>query len=51
MEKKITLVLPVEAINALLNVVGTRPLNEILALWSEIKQQAEKQLQEGPDGL
>jgi len=50
MDKKITITLPVEAINVLLNIIGTRPLSEVIGLWLEIKQQAEKQLKE-PDGL
>lgn len=49
MEKtNITLTLPVEAVNVILNVLGTRPLNEIGALWTEIKRQAEGQLQPAP---
>lgn len=49
MEKtNITLTLPVEAVNTILGVLGTRPFNEIAPLWSEIKRQADGQLQPAP---
>lgn len=40
----ITLTLPLDAVNGILSILGTRPLNEIGALWSEIKRQAEAQV-------
>ena len=43
--EKINLVLPVNAVNAILAALGTRPFSEVAGLIMEIKQQAEPQVQ------
>lgn len=47
-DKAINITLPVNAVNAVLNALAQRPYAEVAQLIAEIKQQAEKQLEEKP---
>lgn len=51
MEKQtISLSLTVEEVNMVLGALGSQPLNQVLNLWGNIKQQAESQLKQAPEG-
>jgi hypothetical protein len=44
----ITITLPVQAWNSILNIIGDRPFKEVAELISEIKRQAESQMPQIP---
>lgn len=48
-EPEITLKLSVSAVNVIIYAMGKRPLEEVAAVWLEVKKQSEEQLQEPQD--